>query len=349
MGRHGNRVAAAEVPRERSSLVGPRAFVWSRSNETCHHPGPPSRPFAALASGGKIEPRQPRGGFGVKRRSEVLHHPELCAAHSRHWLPGERSDLVGPKAFDVNEVTRPVTTRKGRREFAASSYLFVAALYDAPPSEPSRFALPSVSGFRLVPSDRPRASGHALSREPRDPGLPFRSKPEEFNDERPGRHKKTLRSSAREGPSERIFDLIKRCRYSVHDLSRVQLDRRAPRTPRFNMPFELGIAVAWSAQNPSRHTWFTCEEDQYRPLKSISDLNGTDFHIHNGTVEGVMRELCNAFVRNQKRPTVPLMMGVYRKLRRRLPLIQQTAGAASLFEARVFDDICIAVAKLSKR
>ena len=132
--------------------------------------------------------------FGVKRRSEVLHHPELCAAHSRHWLPGERSDLVGPKAFDVNEVTRPVTTRKGRREFAASSYLFVAALYDAPPSEPSRFALPSVSGFRLVPSDRPRASARALSREPRDPGLPFRSKPEEFNDPRPGRHKKTLRS-----------------------------------------------------------------------------------------------------------------------------------------------------------
>jgi hypothetical protein len=148
---------------------------------------------------------------------------------------------------------------------------------------------------------------------------------------------------------ERIFGLIQRCRYSVHDLSRVQLDRKAPRTPRFNMPFELGIAVAWAAQNPSRHTWFTCEEDQYRPLKSISDLNGTDFHIHNGTVEGVMRELCNVFVRRRKRPTVPFMMSVYRKLRRRIPLIQYAAGAASLFEARVFDDMCIAVAKLSKR
>ncbi|MGA9896888.1 MAG: hypothetical protein WBQ09_02230, partial [Terriglobales bacterium] len=45
---------------------------------------------------------------------------------------------------------------------------------------------------------------------------------------------------------ERIFGLIQRCRYSVHDLSRVQLDRNAPRTPRFNMPFELGIAVAWA-------------------------------------------------------------------------------------------------------
>ena len=148
---------------------------------------------------------------------------------------------------------------------------------------------------------------------------------------------------------ERIFDLIQRCRFSIHDLSRVQLDREAPRAPRFNMPFELGIAVAWAAQNASRHTWFTCEEDKYRPLKSISDLNGTDFHIHNGTVEGVMRELCNAFVRTKKRPNVPFMMGVYRKLRRRLPLIQQAAGAASLFEARVFDDMCIAVAELSKR
>src|ERR1700693_1638294 len=65
MGRHGNRVAAAEVPGERSSLVGPRAFVWSRSNETCHHRGPPSRPFAALASGGKIEPRRPAKGPSV--------------------------------------------------------------------------------------------------------------------------------------------------------------------------------------------------------------------------------------------------------------------------------------------
>jgi len=38
-----------------------------------------------------------------------------------------------------------------------------------------RFALPSVSGLRLVPSGRPRALGRApVRREPRDPGLPFR-------------------------------------------------------------------------------------------------------------------------------------------------------------------------------
>src|SRR5581483_1582207 len=38
---------------------------------------------------------------------------------------------------------------------------------------------------------------------------------------------------------DRIFDLIRSCEYSIHDLSRVQLDQSRPRVPRFNMPFEL--------------------------------------------------------------------------------------------------------------
>jgi hypothetical protein len=42
----------------------------------------------------------------------------------------------------------------------------------------------------------------------------------------------------------RIIDLVQSCSYSVHDLSRVQLDRNPPATPRFNMPFELGLAVS---------------------------------------------------------------------------------------------------------
>jgi hypothetical protein len=48
---------------------------------------------------------------------------------------------------------------------------------------------------------------------------------------------------------DRIFELIQSCDFSVHDLSRVQLDRAKPRTPRFNMPFELGLAVAWEKLN----------------------------------------------------------------------------------------------------
>jgi hypothetical protein len=49
--------------------------------------------------------------------------------------------------------------------------------------------------------------------------------------------------------------VTQRCEYSVHDLSRVQVDAKAPATPRFNMPFELGLAVAWQRVRPHEHTW----------------------------------------------------------------------------------------------
>ncbi len=102
----------------------------------------------------------------------------------------------------------------------------------------------------------------------------------------------------------RIASLIESCAYSIHDLSRVQLDRHAPRTPRFNMPFELGLAVAWAQANP-RHRWLVFESVRRRLNKSLSDLDGTDPYIHGGTVRGVMREVCNAFVSRGTQPTVP--------------------------------------------
>src|SRR5260370_3697927 len=43
---------------------------------------------------------------------------------------------------------------------------------------------------------------------------------------------------------EKILKLERSCEYSVHDLSRVELEGAKPRTPRFNMPFELGLCVA---------------------------------------------------------------------------------------------------------
>ncbi len=53
---------------------------------------------------------------------------------------------------------------------------------------------------------------------------------------------------------DRIFGLIQTCRYSFHDLSRVQLDEHRPPTPRFKMPFELGLTVAWDKLNPGTHS-----------------------------------------------------------------------------------------------
>lgn len=143
---------------------------------------------------------------------------------------------------------------------------------------------------------------------------------------------------------DRIFALIQSCRYSLHDLSRVELDRTRPPTPRFNMPMELGMAVAWAKLNPREHTWFVFESMERRAQKSISDLNGTDCNIHGGTVEGVMRELCNAFVRRKQRMAVPEMLRVYVEVRKRLPELIGSSGAASVFEPRIFDDLLVAAA-----
>jgi hypothetical protein len=146
---------------------------------------------------------------------------------------------------------------------------------------------------------------------------------------------------------DRIASLIESCSYSIHDLSRVQLDRHAPRTPRFNMPFELGLAVAWARVN-QHHRWFVFESVKRRLAKSTSDLDGTDPYIHNGTVRGVMREVCNAFV-SPNQPTVPQMMRMYRDLRRGVPKILRNAGTTSLFTARVFSDLCLAAAGLRRK
>ena len=146
---------------------------------------------------------------------------------------------------------------------------------------------------------------------------------------------------------DRIASLIESCPYSIHDLSRVQLDRNPPPTPRFNMPFELGLAVAWARAN-RHHKWLVFETVKRRLAKSISDLDGTDPYIHDGTVRGVMREVCNAFV-SPNQPTVPQMMKMYRGLRRGVPKILHNAGAKSLFTARAFSDLCLAAAGLRSK
>ena len=112
------------------------------------------------------------------------------------------------------------------------------------------------------------------------------------------------------------------------------------------MPFELGLAVSWSDINPSLHSWHVCDSERHRILRSASDLAGTDIHIHNGTIVGVMRELCNIFVRQPIRPDVPELMKLYRSLRDVIPDVQRKTGARTLFEPRVFADICYAVVDL---
>jgi len=156
-----------------------------------------------------------------------------------------------------------------------------------------------------------------------------------------------LRSSERR--LDRILNLIKSCRYSIHDLSRVEVDRKHPPTPRFNMPFELGLSIGWERLGSNHHTWFLYETQDYRLAKSLSDVNGTDAYIHEGTIDGVFREICNTFVRLSRQPSVDQMWCVYREVRKSIPGIMKSTRAKSIFEPRAFKDICVLASASANR
>ena len=151
----------------------------------------------------------------------------------------------------------------------------------------------------------------------------------------------TLEIPGGERRLDRILSLIQSCAYSLHDLSRVELDPHPPKTPRFNMPFELGLAVSWQKLKTARHTWFVFEAVPRRAEKSLSDLSGTDVYIHHGNVRGVFTQLCNAFVRLGQ-PSMQDMEETYLRLSDLLPQLLKQTGADSPYEARIFRDLVVA-------
>jgi hypothetical protein len=137
----------------------------------------------------------------------------------------------------------------------------------------------------------------------------------------------------------RIIEVIGKCSYSFHDLSRVTLDHRPPRTPRFNMPFELGLAVAMAANGRSVHRWFVLESHPHRLNKSLSDLDGTDLYIHDNKPEGMLRALMNALVQFRDPPALTELRSILRKLRTAALKMKEDLGDAPLFEAHAFKEL----------
>jgi hypothetical protein len=138
---------------------------------------------------------------------------------------------------------------------------------------------------------------------------------------------------------DRILDLIQSCRYSIHDLSRVELSSAPGSAPRFNMPLELGMTITWQILNPNLHTWFVCESEPHRLQRSASDLNGSDPNIHFGTPEGVLSEVRSAFWR-EGAPSVRRMMEHYRFIDANVDAILDRNGTSNLFSLAVFKELC---------
>ncbi len=79
---------------------------------------------------------------------------------------------------------------------------------------------------------------------------------------------------------ERIVVEIATSKYSLHDMSRVELSKN--KLPRFNMPFEAGMAYTVHALQPHRrvHHMGVLDAVEHQHQASISDLAGLDPMIH---------------------------------------------------------------------
>jgi hypothetical protein len=145
---------------------------------------------------------------------------------------------------------------------------------------------------------------------------------------------------------DNICALIQSCRSSFHDLSRVEVNSSRPATPRFNMPFELGLAVAQSRHQPAAHSYYVFEARAGRLDKSLSDLKGVNVHVHQGNAHGIFREIGNVLRRDgpvsAPQPTVHQMHAIHSSLFVSLSEIRRRTGARSAFERQAFLQLVIA-------
>jgi hypothetical protein len=80
----------------------------------------------------------------------------------------------------------------------------------------------------------------------------------------------------------KIQDLIEECKYSIHDISRADIDA-ATGFPRFNMPLELGLDLGCKRYGKSHHqekVLLVLDIEQFRYRDFISDIAGQDIKAH---------------------------------------------------------------------
>lgn len=81
---------------------------------------------------------------------------------------------------------------------------------------------------------------------------------------------------------QKITDIIKDCKFSIHDLSIVK-SKKVGEYSRMNMPFELGIdfGLRNSGLKPlDEKKFLILEAEKYDYQKAISDISGMDIKVH---------------------------------------------------------------------
>lgn len=97
---------------------------------------------------------------------------------------------------------------------------------------------------------------------------------------------------------DKICELIKTSRYSIHDLSRLK-SKEADEFYRLNMPFELGVEYGCRRFTSGRLRQKRClilEANKYDYARALSDISGVDIRSHENEPAQVMQVVRDWFV-----------------------------------------------------
>lgn len=126
----------------------------------------------------------------------------------------------------------------------------------------------------------------------------------------------------------KIMDIISECKYSIHDLSRTELDTTFG-LPRFNMPLELGLDLGCKRYGRPYQKEKIClilDVEPYRYQRFISDISGQDIHAHDGD-EAKVIEVVRNWLRLEIDPRITKVPGGerifqrYQKFQNALPAL----------------------------
>lgn len=138
-----------------------------------------------------------------------------------------------------------------------------------------------------------------------------------------------------QGRLARIADLLRSCAVSIHDLS------RQSRPPRFNMPFELGLACSLALSGVS-HEVVVLDAAPYRLDRALSNYKGRDPLIHYNRCDALVSCILDQFQENDE-PSPGVLRQEARYFRRLARSITTLYGVPQIFRAAPFRTLVGAV------
>lgn len=126
----------------------------------------------------------------------------------------------------------------------------------------------------------------------------------------------------------KLIEIIRDCRYSVHDISRVETVASDPNNlPRFNMPFECGVffgARYFGSEAQQTKQLIVLDSEKYRFQKTLSDIAGNDPECHNNSPDEVIacvRRFLNDKTKHSNLPGAEFLQTEYARFRAAMPAL----------------------------